>query len=787
MKGLLYILLLMISPEIFAGIFDPPPTDESMSMLGLIFGSNIGNVYLGGLPNPIMSAIMERFNFIIVTAGSIVVSYVVILSVINTAQEGSAMGKKWSAIWVPMRSIIGMTLMIPSPGSGYSLIQVTIIWIIVQGIGAADQIWSITLEGLKTGASATIGAQLDPNSSSLIDGPATNMTHTLLAVAICMEGLKEIAKTGNHDDNGGDWLHNNANYIKDYTTTAVATPNMPSINPSNPTKNVEINGDANFGINDPNDPIAWHKTMCGQIHIRAVATDSDFGTAYFSDKNENERFKILSDSAQLIYDTKQLAISSMLGVLQPLAESIVDGTVKTPTSTKTQLDPQGYKNAAKDAYKKLMSGLIVPVQSADLQDDLNKAIKIGEQKGWIVAGSYYFLLNRTLTQKYFTDNNIDTTRPEVLPIAPYTCNLACANDLLSGKAKTEREEQSNYPLLFTLQLPASERQELYKYWATGSVYLQNDFDPKETLDFSSSLAGGNEILKALTAPINGLVQKLATTMSGSGDLGTRDVLLAHSLFGRDMMLSMEITWLSIVGMLTVMGVGAAAAGFFSPGPGATFLGFILTVLSMVLPLIALVWTIGAGLAIYAPLIPFMIFTAAALGWLLIVIEAVIAAPIIALGLVTPAGDELGKLETALMILSNIFLRPMLMIFGFLLAGRLYNAVVSLIDLGMIQVFNTVNVQTLFSSILILFAYAGFVIGMTNTCFSLIYAVPDKIMRWIGGHTETTDISSVQQTKGAFSSAAKEVGHSGEEMAGMGAKKGQEGLKSSAEAHSKVKK
>jgi len=58
-----------------------------------------------------------------------------------------------------------MALMIPAPASGYSMIQVTIMWIILQGIGAADALWTIALEGLAQGASVSAGTTVASTGS----------------------------------------------------------------------------------------------------------------------------------------------------------------------------------------------------------------------------------------------------------------------------------------------------------------------------------------------------------------------------------------------------------------------------------------------------------------------------------------------------------------------------------------------------------------------------------------------------------------------------------------------
>lgn len=781
MKYFWYILLILLSPTVFAGVFDPPPTDESVRILGLIFGSNVGTIYLGGAPNPIMSEIMEKFNFILVVVGSAVLSYVVVLSVINTAQEGAAMGKKWSAIWIPMRSIIGMGLMVPTPGTGYSLIQSTVVWIIIQGIGAADQVWNITLEGLKTGASATVGAlpAANSNGSTTLSSNAAIIANNLLQIAICMESMQQFSQTA--DPGTQSWLKNNGNSVKNYIVTADPAPNGPGPAGATPTtKNVTLSGNMYFGNKEEQSGgQAFQYATCGSFAVTGTATADDFGESNLAGKSEQERYKILSDSAALIYDTKMLALSSMLSILQPLAEQIVTGTIDPIQDTTTPIGDPGYFEAATDAYQKLMSGLIVPIESTGLDDAMRSAIKQGEEKGWIIAGSYYFVLNKALTQKNYA-SIYEAPKPDV----PLQClTSACINGSINGNFTF----LGNYAT--QLSLSSTQLAELSKYLATGSVYMALDSQASGAGELPTAvLSQGNSdpILAAVAAPLQNMVNQLITTMNGNAGAEGGDVLLAHAQFGRSMMLSMEITWITLFGIVTAIGFAVGLGLPFTTGPGSLLIAMLMTVLTMVIPIIALVWTIGAGLAIYAPLIPFMIFTVGALGWLLIVVEAVIAAPLIALGLIMPAGDELGKVETALMILSNIFLRPILMIFGFLLSGRLYNAVVAIIDAGMLQVFSTIDIQTLFSAVIILFTYAAFVIGMTNTCFSLIYAVPDKIMRWIGGHPEQTDASAIQQTKTAFSEAAGEVGKGMGESASTVSGKSNDKIKSNAENYQKGK-
>ena len=66
------------------------------------------------------------------------------MSVINTAQDGNAMGQKVST-WIVLRIVTGMALLVPSY-NGYSAIQVLVMWAITQGVGFADTIWSAAID-----------------------------------------------------------------------------------------------------------------------------------------------------------------------------------------------------------------------------------------------------------------------------------------------------------------------------------------------------------------------------------------------------------------------------------------------------------------------------------------------------------------------------------------------------------------------------------------------------------------------------------------------------------------
>ena len=196
----------------------------------------------------------------------------------------------------------------------------------------------------------------------------------------------------------------------------------------------------------------------------------------------------------------------------------------------------------------------------------------------------------------------------------------------------------------------------------------------------------------------------------------------------------------------------------------------------------------------------MIFTFGAIAWLMAVIEAMVAAPIVALGVTHPEGhDAFGKGEQAIMILMNIFLRPSMMIIGYIAAISLSYVGVWILNagfdnaIGFIQgssdygtksagTFNDIgnmwastgSVQTgaggisggytgwagvfaFFFSILI---YTTMYLTIVQKSFTLISMLPDKVLRWIGGQHESIGEQSAgwgdENVKGKIGEAGKET-------------------------------
>lgn len=197
MKRFFTFLLMLFPVLVFADetiSFAPPATDYSVSWLANIFGVVDG--VLHGTGSQIVGRMFSVFNAAVMALGGIIITYTMLVSTMNTAHEGEMLGKKWSSIWVPVRATAGFALLVPK-ASGYCLLQVFVMWVVVQGVGAADKLWDAALGYLNRGGVIIQAQQQDPTAGMVGATAYTNLQDgaiSILSGQVCMLAVEKILK-----------------------------------------------------------------------------------------------------------------------------------------------------------------------------------------------------------------------------------------------------------------------------------------------------------------------------------------------------------------------------------------------------------------------------------------------------------------------------------------------------------------------------------------------------------------------------------------------------------------
>lgn len=235
----------------------------------------------------------------------------------------------------------------------------------------------------------------------------------------------------------------------------------------------------------------------------------------------------------------------------------------------------------------------------------------------------------------------------------------------------------------------------------------------------------NKIVTAPTGQINPLIQ-----MKNLGDnvLGAAEIALA-SYVGLEVVKEVKNGF-------SVAGVAAGVANAFtSIGDAAE--GAFTALKPFIIAAIFALMVIGATLSVYIPMVPFLVWFGGIVNWLVVVGEAIIAAPLWALVHLAGEGEGMGHRSAhGWIFLLNVMVRPILMVIGFFLAGAAIVAAGTLltalfgIAVANVQYDSTTGLVTIITLLII---YCSICLNLVHSCFNLIFIVPDQVINWVGGH------------------------------------------------------
>lgn len=150
----------------------------------------------------------------------------------------------------------------------------------------------------------------------------------------------------------------------------------------------------------------------------------------------------------------------------------------------------------------------------------------------------------------------------------------------------------------------------------------------------------------------------------------------------------------------------------------------------------IIW--GAFIGVFLPLVPLMVIFFSFIGWVLLIVEAMLASPLIALGLAHPNSQQfLGASDQVLMMLLLVSLRPILIVIAIFFAGVISYAGIYFLNEGMVHLLGALgmdNAETgadvaIFVASMLIYSYIAFMVIVQ--VFSMVGSLPDKISAWVG--------------------------------------------------------
>jgi conjugal transfer/type IV secretion protein DotA/TraY len=846
-----------------SGLGMPNVTDTSVIFLSYVFGAVNG--VLHGSGSQIMGAMFAKFNSAILVLGGLVVMYTTMMSILNTAHEGEIMGRKFHSFFVPFRTALGILLIAPT-ATGYSWIQVFVIWVVLQGISAANMVWGAAVTYLMQGGAIIVQNQDTAVSSGSSQGVGNlkfaGQAQSILEAVTCLELTRRAIDESVYSSSGAisppsqDPLESVFKGIRDNSksSSGSSTVLMPNYLASTST------------FSSADDKWSFLSGMCGSLTFTNYNANQAIGLEQMMTDISNAVPSFTSTCDATCYDVTGKPAACPSGTLMPndaaacptegtcYPNGFTDGKEINPFGVAQKTTPilswcnpspglsasatnpsnlmltyntaiMDYMGLAQtnnqDTSKEYDEYGIDPTKKYNeaLNDIVNpdvvntsKATNEVAGNGWFMAGAYYFKLLQSNENAQINHNSVSTSwnvsgpthsgftqdfekkfggaGPEITAKEDYfkTWLLPFFNDNTgSGTLKPFNSNPSN--------MLVSNFEQAQQQVSVGHTHV--------TLQTPSTVGittGGWIVLNAILPGLSDMITSFTALMQAQQNNANPVILMM--IFGSGMSATAIAIWLTAVGALSIIGFATSIIPSVTVSDVFTTIGVVITPLlsAILLPM----FVTGIMLEYYLPMVPFMIFSFGVVGWIVGVIEAMVAAPIVAFAIMNPEGSDIfGKADPGVMLLLNLFLRPSLMIFG-LIAGIMVSYIgVWIINEGFalilpaitaVQMGNyisqsegtgvgfglffvcptcgltdamTLAIEALVGAVALPVMYLLMVMQVINRSFTLIYILPDKITRWMSG--------GMQESLGSeWSGAEKDVKGGAEKSAGALGQGGQGG-------------
>ncbi len=368
----------------------------------------------------------------------------------------------------------------------------------------------------------------------------------------------------------------------------------------------------------------------------------------------------------------QLAIE-----LEPYAKQMANNISNGSVATPPKVSGQYLFNSVID-YLNLVQPVATFRQNSTATTDPeagNKAfIKQASEEGWFNAGGFYWDMVR-LNDAMATQQGKGNPATLVPGFAGPNANVL-PKEITSNMATAGQYLTSDPSAWGTAQ-------DLMAFYSKGKT---SDNPAHKNIGTTVIMVAD---LGIITGPLSALLATLNTQLNSINSLNP--MLVSYNV-GKAALQAAGLMWAIMIPVITVLSAVAGICTSESPG-GVIFKGLISWLQPLVFVSSGFLFTAGVMLTFYVPLYPYLLFLFGVVGWLLYVIEAMVAAPLVAFGMSHPEGhDFMGRAEQALMLVLGVFLRPTLMIIGYLVGTIMVYVTSSFLNQVLGQVFYSTYAQ-----------------------------------------------------------------------------------------------
>ncbi len=628
----------------------------------------------------------------LVLAGFLLLYYALMV-VAQTAHSGQIAWSRTSKMWAPLRFAMVMGLLVPV-SSGLNVGQALIVKLAEQGSALASNAWqgaSVVLKGTFAG---------------LVAPRPPDMRHVVLR-AVEMGLCRALYK------------HHYGVFQSDEAVRFVGDIGDLEKRAATQTAEETWRYANDLHITPP---------LCGAYRF---AAPSSLTTAEMPSLNGN---LLESDPALPLFGDFARASAERLSIQAGALAARIAGPFQQNAAIKSpSQEAEPNLSAFLKEQQDILDGRLVLLtkERARIEDRL---FEEAEKNGWVAASSVLFEL---MTKQLFLGSLADRSVPAVDP--PVLGRKILGFEVLAKDIKEKPGlrgfGEAHLDKLEALYEKAGLSMGRARAWLYGGQMKEAELILPSSLDVDDQLAEGSDSERAFSLFRRALDAGFASfgvwgragydlprvsTMALTQDMKDKPVAALVEMGRRYNDLG---SWL-----MGVAGRGLSQPSAAVPSSLYVFVGGLLALA-------------GLALLFLVPLIPLFRFVAGILTWLLLVFEAVVSVPLVALVHMSPTGEGLfsDMAKKAYGLWLSVFIRPFLMVFGFLVGWAVFFLgllfVHALFD-GLMNRLMLVQSDTL-TGLRVFFAllYAVLALVITNVSFKGITFFPERAIEWLGSLIE----------------------------------------------------
>lgn len=713
------------------------PDDASVKvfkhLVGDFFTSPLS--FMGGAET-LMGTLFLIFNGFIFVVAMLWMSYGIIFKVVSTASSGEVMGGKLSAAWLPVRYLTGIAGIMPIFG-GFSLSQVLLVTTALLGIGVTNFATNKALE-----ATAQFQGLVSPALAGVKPGGAmSELTRSLFIGYVC---LFETTRQENKVRYAG---------VTITTTEAIAERPIP----------------AEFGVAGVALGTTRFPSLCGIGKVQILDADEgrEASTWTGSFRVASVNYEAIARNAQQVFGQAHArAFPSYAADVKAEAQRwhqawvssrATDGVKPNVDLKRLEAIGQSYLEAVQAAAR-----AVEAETSSSVSAITDQALAEMKRYGWFGLGAWYSTFAEVNAAIADASNvvKISGDGPGIVQLSNSEVYMALY-DAGTGLAKADEERDGGRDSDSGVWRKICEAIGLQT--PTGNCSLGQGF-----VELAISGTAANSGGEGLVNPI------IMFKNMGDWAMTIGQAMIIFSHVPED-----EKEEAKDEGIIegAVDSVGSAVGGkLYKLYKTASNMWDAFVAM---LPTIgAVLFLVGALMALYIPFIPFITWMGAIIQYVVVVVEGLVGMPIAALSHMDSDGEGMGqRTERGYIFLLNVAFRPFLMVIGFFAASALiiiigtFQAELFVPAMANVQGNSVTGVASIVGLLIIFFVMN---VTLIQGLFNMIFLLPDQVLGLIGaGTTDPIGKETEDKVHNMFMATARfGQGAAAEAMAGKISKTGE---------------